>query len=126
MNLNRSLLTEIDRRKLTNFEKADYIAAVKCLQRNPSKVVDPRYPGAVTRMDDLVLSHILATLDIHNTVSMGLKVIVSFPGSLFDLFQRLNSFPGIAISSIYTKSCFARNVAIGDISRELFPVDPSR
>lgn len=120
LNLSPSLLTQIDRRKLTSFEKTDYINAVKCLQRNPSKAANPRYPGAVKRMDDFVLTHILATLDIHNTVSMDLDVILSFPGSLFDRFQRPNFSPGIAISSIYTKSCFARNVAIVDISRELF------
>jgi tyrosinase len=52
---------------LCSDEKKDYIKAVQCLQRLPSKS-DPAFaPGARTRYDDFVAIHINKTLEIHGT-----------------------------------------------------------
>ncbi|KAF1952865.1 Di-copper centre-containing protein [Byssothecium circinans] len=48
-------------------EKKDYIAAVQCLSKMPSKTPPSLAPGAKTRYDDFVATHINQTLFIHGT-----------------------------------------------------------
>ncbi|PNS17318.1 Tyrosinase [Sphaceloma murrayae] len=50
---------------LAKFEKLSYIAAVRCLQSLPSRMSDT-VPGARTRYDDFVATHMQQTLSIHN------------------------------------------------------------
>ncbi|CAH0043243.1 unnamed protein product [Clonostachys rhizophaga] len=56
-----------DWKYLSSNEKKDYINAVLCLTKQPSKA-DPAFaPGARTRYDDFVAVHINQTLSIHGT-----------------------------------------------------------
>ncbi|KAF2228226.1 hypothetical protein BDZ85DRAFT_301255 [Elsinoe ampelina] len=51
---------------LTDKEKKNYIKAVKCLMKKPSRMTDEA-PGAKSRYDDFVAVHIQNTLSIHGT-----------------------------------------------------------
>jgi tyrosinase len=48
--------------------RLQWIDAVKCLTKSPSKLNQEEYPGAKTRYDDFVAVHINQTLHIHGTV----------------------------------------------------------
>ena len=48
-------------------ERLEYIAAVKCLQRLPARTPSSLAPGAKSRFDDFVVTHINQTLTIHYT-----------------------------------------------------------
>ncbi|OAG02011.1 Di-copper centre-containing protein [Paraphaeosphaeria sporulosa] len=48
-------------------ERKEYIAAVQCLTTKPSKTPSSVAPGAKTRYDDFVATHINQTLSIHGT-----------------------------------------------------------
>lgn len=52
---------------LTDREKLDYIEAVSCLMRKPSISPPEIVPGARSRYDDFVATHINQTLTIHMT-----------------------------------------------------------
>lgn len=52
---------------LSKSEKKDYISAVQCLYNKPSKTPSILAPGAKTRYDDFVATHINQTLFIHGT-----------------------------------------------------------
>lgn len=45
--------------------REDYIAAVLCLQALPSKIPAGIVPGAISRYDDFVATHINNTRNIH-------------------------------------------------------------
>jgi hypothetical protein len=53
---------------LSKQERKNYINAVLCLQKLPSKLDPVKFPGARTRYDDFVGVHINQTLSIHITV----------------------------------------------------------
>lgn len=62
------MLTTCDcRGALSNAEKKEYISAVKCLQSKPAKYPASVAPGAKSRFDDFVATHINQTLSIHYT-----------------------------------------------------------
>jgi tyrosinase len=50
-------------------ERKNYIAAVKCLQSKPAKTPAQVAPGAKTRFDDFVATHINQTTTIHYTAN---------------------------------------------------------
>ncbi|KAH7069317.1 hypothetical protein FB567DRAFT_573808 [Paraphoma chrysanthemicola] len=52
---------------LSKAERKSYIEAVKCLQSKPSKTPATLIPGAKSRFDDFVGTHIKQTLTIHYT-----------------------------------------------------------
>jgi len=52
---------------LSKQERKDYIAAVQCLSKKPSKTPSALAPGAKNRYDDFVATHINQTLNIHGT-----------------------------------------------------------
>ncbi|KAF7560785.1 hypothetical protein G7046_g3345 [Stylonectria norvegica] len=52
---------------LSSSDKKSYIAAVKCLQSKPALTPQSVAPGAKTRFDDFVATHINQTLSIHYT-----------------------------------------------------------
>ncbi|KAI8623979.1 hypothetical protein F5Y19DRAFT_342209 [Xylariaceae sp. FL1651] len=52
---------------LSKCERTDYIKAVKCLQSRPANTPSSVAPGAKTRFDDFVATHINQTLAIHYT-----------------------------------------------------------
>lgn len=54
---------------LSRREKLDYINAVKCLHKLPAKTPASVAPGAKSRYDDLVVTHIQQSLHLHGTVS---------------------------------------------------------
>jgi hypothetical protein len=92
---------------LSKQEKKDYIAAVQCLYQKPSKTPPILAPGAKTRYDDFVATHINQTLSIHGTVR------ICHPSSKVrsDL-HRATSYHGIAISHGPTSKRSGRNAAI--------------
>ncbi|KAF4819633.1 Tyrosinase-like protein orsC [Colletotrichum siamense] len=52
---------------LSRQERLDYISAAKCLQSKPALTPSSAAPGAKTRFDDFVATHINQTLTIHYT-----------------------------------------------------------
>ncbi|TDZ34409.1 N-acetyl-6-hydroxytryptophan oxidase ivoB [Colletotrichum spinosum] len=54
---------------LSKGEKLDYIKAVQCFQSKPARTPSEIVPGAKTRFDDFVATHINQTFTIHNTGS---------------------------------------------------------
>jgi len=52
---------------LTSNQKKSYINAVKCLQSKPALTPSSKAPGAKTRFDDFVATHINQTMTIHYT-----------------------------------------------------------
>ncbi|KAF5618744.1 tyrosinase central domain protein [Fusarium sp. NRRL 52700] len=52
---------------LSKKERLDYVNAVKCLQRLPGRTPKSVAPGARSRFDDFVVTHIQQTLTIHYT-----------------------------------------------------------
>lgn len=61
--------TERNRGTLSKSERLAYIDAVKCLQSTPAKSPKSVVPGAKTRFDDFVATHINQTNTIHYTGS---------------------------------------------------------
>jgi tyrosinase len=59
--------SNIHRSTLSKQERKDYIAAVQCLYKKPSKTPSALAPGAKTRYDDFVATHINQTISIHGT-----------------------------------------------------------
>lgn len=57
----------ITRSTFSTTQKKAYINAVLCLQSKPSKTPSDLVPGAKTRYDDFVATHINQTLEIHYT-----------------------------------------------------------
>lgn len=56
------------RRTLTQDEQTEYLSAVKCFLSKPGITPKTDAPGAVSRYDDLVATHIHQTFNIHYTV----------------------------------------------------------
>jgi hypothetical protein len=56
----RSLLTKPERR--------NYIDAIKCLHSKPALTPATVAPGARSRFDDFVVTHVLQTYSVHGTV----------------------------------------------------------
>ncbi|KAI4223670.1 MAG: hypothetical protein L6R40_008491 [Gallowayella cf. fulva] len=50
---------------LTPKDRIDYTTAVRCLQKKPNKISNTRVPGARTRFDDVIASHIFQSPFIH-------------------------------------------------------------
>lgn len=64
----RRTYKNLRRRTLSTDQKHEYIAAVKCLAGKPSQT-GGIYPGAKSRYDDFVGTHIVNTDYIHFVVS---------------------------------------------------------
>ncbi|KAH7320654.1 hypothetical protein B0I35DRAFT_198537 [Stachybotrys elegans] len=58
-----------DWERISKKERKEYIKAVKCLQSLPAKSNPSFAPGARTRYDDFVATHINQTLSIHGTAN---------------------------------------------------------
>lgn len=54
--------------KLTSDERIAYTDALNCLMDKPAKTPSDVAPGAKTRYDDFIITHINQTLSIHSTV----------------------------------------------------------
>lgn len=54
---------------LTKEEKLEYIRAVNCIRKAPSKLPVGKYPGAKTRYDDFVVVHMNMTPSVHSTAN---------------------------------------------------------
>ena len=50
-------------------ERIEYTTAVQCLQKLPNKVSNEEIPGARSRFDDVISTHILQTFHIHFSVN---------------------------------------------------------
>jgi hypothetical protein len=58
---------------MSQSERLDYIQAVHCLLKAPSKLSSSQYPGAKTRYDDFVVVHMNMTPSVHMTVRPKLE-----------------------------------------------------
>jgi tyrosinase len=56
------------RSTLSEHQKLNYIDAVKCLGKKPAKTTAAIAPGAKSRFDDFIVTHIQQTMSIHGTV----------------------------------------------------------
>jgi tyrosinase len=74
----------------TTTQKKSYINAVLCLQQLPAKTPNTTAPGAKSRYDDFVATHIQQTLTIHYTVCPSKPLA---PNSLLTVE---GNFPGLA------------------------------
>ncbi|KAF2755738.1 Di-copper centre-containing protein [Pseudovirgaria hyperparasitica] len=63
----KNLLIRTEWSALSSKEKKSYISAVRCLQSKPARTPSTVAPGAKTRYDDFVATHIDQTLTIHYT-----------------------------------------------------------
>lgn len=54
---------------LTKEEKLEYIRAVNCIRKQPSKLPAGKYPGAHSRYDDFVVVHMNMTPSVHSTAN---------------------------------------------------------
>jgi tyrosinase len=63
-----------DWRDFSYRDKREYIDSVLCLQRMPARTPSKLAPGAKTRFDDFVVTHINQTMEIHYTVCVFLIV----------------------------------------------------
>ena len=61
----RSSTDHLGSGSLSKAERLAYVNAVKCLQSKPAKTPASVAPGAKSRFDDFVVTHIQQTLDIH-------------------------------------------------------------
>lgn len=59
----------LHRGALSKTDKLDYIAAVQCLMKKPSKTPSSLVPAAKSRYDDFIATHMNQTLTIHNTAN---------------------------------------------------------
>ena len=64
-----AMLTSSDSGDLTKEEKLEYIRAVSCIRKAPSKLPAGKYPGAKTRYDDFVVVHMNMTPSVHSTAN---------------------------------------------------------
>lgn len=93
---------------LKNKEKTDYIAAVQCLQSKPA-ISGDLVPGARSRYDDFVGTHINQTVSIHGTVS---SFDLDHPWvDITDTYHRVTFSNGTATSHGPMSRLFATNVA---------------
>lgn len=59
-----------DRSDLSVPEREEYIKAVLCLQKLPAKAPKADVPGAVSRYDDFVATHMMQAMILHDTVRL--------------------------------------------------------
>lgn len=61
-------LTNANRGDVSVADRKAYIKAVQCLINAPSKLPAGKFPGAHTRYEDFVVTHMQQTMQIHGTV----------------------------------------------------------
>jgi tyrosinase len=71
------------RSALTTTERLDFISSVKCLMKTPSKIPHQEAPGAISRYDDFLATHINQTQVIHNN-----GVFLSWHRHFLHLFEK--------------------------------------
>lgn len=79
-------------------EREEYIKAVLCLQSKPAKAPKAQVPGAVSRYDDFVASHMMQAMILHDTVRTTFGLIRSRRWMLM-LFRRRTCLPATGTSS---------------------------
>lgn len=55
-----------DRSDLSEEQRQEYVAAVKCLMKLPPKSDKTRFPGAMSRFDDFVAYHMTHAMELHS------------------------------------------------------------
>lgn len=112
----RSIADCLNRSFFSKDEKVDYIDAVLCLQSTPSKTPADLVPGARSRYDDFVATHINQTLQIHYTV-WSYSYLFGEPRIMLTI-TRAPSSHGIDGSSGNSNRPCAMNAAIREPYRE--------
>ena len=56
------------RSSLTKEQRIEYTTAVQCLQKKPNQISNEQIPGARSRFDDVIATHLLQTPYIHFSV----------------------------------------------------------
>ena len=69
----RTLRVRRDWREFSRKERREYIEAILCLQRLPSQTPPDLAPGAKSRYDDYVSTHINQTTFIHRSVGSSMN-----------------------------------------------------
>jgi tyrosinase len=71
MSASRSYSTSLtlDSGDLSKDERKDYIKAVQCILKAPSKLPTAQYPGAKSRYDDFTVVHMNMTPSVHATAN---------------------------------------------------------
>jgi tyrosinase len=59
---------------LTKPERRNYIDAIKCLHSKPALTPAGVAPGAKSRFDDFVVTHVLQTYSVHATVRLTCRI----------------------------------------------------
>lgn len=78
------------RSSLTKEQRIKYTTAVQCLQKKPNKISNEEIPGARSRFDDVIATHILQTLHIH--FSVGVSIFLTRAVA----YHRIGSVPPLA------------------------------
>jgi tyrosinase len=69
--LEASCDTNIDNRAdLSETQRQEYVAAVKCLMKLPPKSDKSRFPGALSRYDDFVAYHMTHAMQLHDNMHL--------------------------------------------------------
>jgi hypothetical protein len=113
------LVLILDRSDLSAKERIAYTDAVRCFQAKPP-ITDPAFaPGAKSRFDDFIVTHMNQTFSIHTTVSSSIETYNSVfrISELTLLLFRATSSHGIDITYLHMIKHFERNVDIRGSNR---------
>jgi tyrosinase len=62
------------RSTLSRSEKRNYLDAIQCIHSKPALTPSAVAPGAKSRYDDFVVTHVLQTYSVHATVSLQYRI----------------------------------------------------
>ena len=100
----------LSRSSLSKQQRIDYTAAVRCLQKKPHILPNTQVPGARSRFDDVIATHILQAPYIHFSVSPSHVILNGFFSGPLPNSDRVSFSLGTATTPISTTKSCARNV----------------
>lgn len=116
--LKRSYAKSLHRGTLSKTDKLDYISAVQCLMKKPSKTPASLVPAARSRFDDFIATHMNQTLTIHNTANFltwhryftwlyedALRTECGYKGAASPVSGTRGHSQGLSITVIGSTSC---------------------
>lgn len=59
-----------NRSDLSEDQRQEYVASVKCLMKLPPKSDPKRFPGALSRYDDFVAYHMTHAMNLHDNIHL--------------------------------------------------------
>ena len=92
-------------------DREKYIETVLCLQSKPSQADKKKFPGALSRYDDFVATHMTLAMQLHSTVSCFHSIAIP---STLDHLTHMDSLtfclPIDTISGSMKRSCASNAV----------------